>query len=687
MTVNMQEEEEQLEGVETELEKEAQRLFQNLQGHSDDYRELARYMWEHQTDFDEYELTFNRLHLDQVVDSGEKAKAQLYRIIKMQDSPYFARIDFRQEGETVPMKVYIGRFSFWNLKSPYEIFDWRAPIAGMYYEFEYGAAQYEAPAGAIAGTISCKRQYGIRRGKLEYALESSVSISDEILQQELAAPSGDRMKDIVTTIQKEQNRLIRNEAAEMLIIQGVAGSGKTSVALHRIAYFLYRYKNEISADDFLIISPNGIFVDYISEVLPELGEEPVRSVSMEEIAEQYFVKKLSGRFRVERMSHPTERFLTTADAAWLERNRFKSTAAFVGLLEEFLRECDRTHFDAKDYRFDGGSIPETEIRKYYDRLGALPLHPRLREMAGRIAEDIRAQGKRANKQDILEWLLESCHHRDAMELYAEFYEWLGREELYIRDPEQEMEAADVFPLLYVSLFLAGRPENGNIRYLVVDEMQDYSPVQYAVLDRLYPCRKTFLGDFSQKVIPFSEEGTAYLRQLYPEAEIESLYKSYRSSYEIMEFARQFAGDIRLEAVKRHGEVPEVIACADGVEESARLLAALRESLAEEKESRVGIICKTQVQAEDLYIRLKQELKDGEKLCLLTYDSKEFSAGVTVGAVALCKGLEFDRVLIPDVDDENYSSEYEKGLLYVACTRAMHRLTLLYTGVKSRLLTR
>ena len=178
-----------------------------------------------------------------------------------------------------------------------------------------------------------------------------------------------------------------------------------------------------------------------------------------------------------------------------------------------------------------------------------------------------------------------------------------------------------------------------------------------------------------------------MRQLYPEAEIESLYKSYRSSYEIMEFARQFAGDIRLEAVKRHGEVPEVIACSDGVEESARLLAALRESLAEEKESRVGIICKTQVQAEDLYIRLKQELKDGEKLCLLTYDSKEFSAGVTVGAVALCKGLEFDRVLIPDVDDENYSSEYEKGLLYVACTRAMHRLTLLYTGVKSRLLTR
>ena len=162
MTVNMQEEEEQLEGVETELEKEAQRLFQNSQGHSDDYRELARYMWEHQTDFDEYELTFNRLHLDQVVDSGEKAKAQLYRIIKMQDSPYFARIDFRQEGETVPMKVYIGRFSFWNLKSPYEIFDWRAPIAGMYYEFEYGAAQYEVYRSTNGKSFSIVRRTSLQ---------------------------------------------------------------------------------------------------------------------------------------------------------------------------------------------------------------------------------------------------------------------------------------------------------------------------------------------------------------------------------------------------------------------------------------------------------------------------------------------------------------------------------------------
>lgn len=681
MAVNMQEEEEQLRGVEAELEKEAQRLLGNSQGHSDDYHELARYMWEHQTDFDEYELTFNRLHLDRIVESGEQAKAQLYRIVKMQDSPYFARIDFLQDGETVPMQVYIGRFSFWNLKSPYEIFDWRAPIAGMYYEFEDGAAQYEAPAGTITGSISCKRQYGIRRGKLEYALESSVSISDEILQQELAAPSGDRMKDIVTTIQKEQNRLIRNENAETLIIQGVAGSGKTSVALHRIAYFLYRYKNEISAEDFLIVSPNGIFVDYISEVLPELGEEPVRSIDMEEIAMRYFAKALPGRFRAERAGCRTERFLTASDAAWEERNRFKSTAAFVELLERFLQECDRTHFTAGDYRSDGGCVPESDIRRYYERLGALPLYPRLREMAGRIAEDIRAQGKRANKQEILEWLMENCRHADAMELYAEFYGWVGRKELYLWNPERELEEADVFPLLYVSLFLAGKPENGNIRYLVVDEMQDYTPVQYAVLDRLYPCRKTFLGDFSQKVIPFAEEGTDYLRRLYPEAEVESLYKSYRSSYEIMEFARQFAGDIRLEPVKRHGEAPEAVTCTDGKEEQARLLAAVRESAAGKTESRVGIICKTQAQAQELYCGLQKELKGDGKISLLTSDSKEFSAGVTVGAVALCKGLEFDSVLIPDA--QNYTSEYEKGLLYVACTRAMHRLTLLYNKALER----
>ena len=624
--------------------------------------------------------------MDQVVDSGEQTRAQLYRIVKMQDSPYFARIDFQQEGEEAPMQVYIGKFSFWNIRSSYEVFDWRAPIAGMYYEFEYGEAYYDAPIGRVSGRIDCKRQYGIRRGRLEYAFESSVSIGDEILQQELSRTSSDKMKDIVTTIQKEQNRLIRNETADILIIQGVAGSGKTSIALHRVAYFLYRYKKEISAENFLIISPNRIFVDYISEVLQELGEENVRSIGMEEVARQYLPREWKqGRLRLERMCSQTEKFQETDDPAWLERNRFKSTSEFVELLEHFLQECDRTHFSVGDFVYEGGSFPAAEVQRYYERLGALSVYERFREIAKRMAEDLRAQAVRGvHKQDILEWLMEAYLHNDALELYEEFYAQLGRSELFIRNPEQELEAADIFPLLYVRLYLAGRPENENIKYLVIDEMQDYTPIQYAVLDKLYPCKKTILGDFSQKVVPFSGESREYLERLYPEAQVEKLYKSYRSSYEIIEFARKIAGEVRIEPVRRHGEAPQVVSCRDKHEETAWLLRTIRGLGTDVAGRKIGIICKKEAQAQELYRRLAADA--GEMpLHLLTYDSEEFYEGVMVGAVSMCKGLEFDEVLIPDADCENYSSEYDRGLLYVACTRAMHKLPLLYTGEKSRFL--
>lgn len=272
MAVDLKEEEEYLEGLEGELRAEAEKLLEKLHYYSDASGEHIRYYWENQGEFDGYEKLFNQMALQRLVDSGEKSREQFRRIGKMMDSPYFARIDFLQNGEAQVMKAYIGKFSFWNMRSDYEVFDWRAPISSMYYEFEYGDAWYDAPEGRVSGEISLKRQYRIQKGILEYALESGVGIQDEVLQKALSAASDHRMKDIVTTIQKEQNRLIRNETAEVLIVQGVAGSGKTSVALHRIAYFLYRYKGEITAENFLILSPNGIFVDYISSVLPELGK-------------------------------------------------------------------------------------------------------------------------------------------------------------------------------------------------------------------------------------------------------------------------------------------------------------------------------------------------------------------------------------------------------------------------------
>ena len=684
MAVDLSEEEQYLKGLTGELKQEADKLLKTTDYYSGTYQEFARYLWEEQSAFDGYEMLFNLQRSDQLADAGEKAKKQLYRICKMLESPYFARIDFRQQEEAEAMKVYIGKFSFWDIKSPYEVFDWRAPISSMYYEFEDGDAYYDAPEGCICGTIECKRQYRIQKGILEYALESNISISDEILQQELSKNSDHKMRDIVATIQKEQNRLIRNEAAEVLIIQGVAGSGKTSIALHRVAYFLYRYREEISAENFLIISPNGIFVDFISNVLPELGEENIRNVGMEDIAARYLPKEM----KAERLCYQAERYQALlADEAWLERNEFKGTEAFVRRLDEYLEHCDKYNFVAVDYPYQGGVIEAEFMEKRYVRQKNLPVRRRLEDIAAAMAEELRiqrkAKGFETHKKNILEWLMSRYRHNDPLELYRYFYQYIGREELFVWEEEHGLESADIFPFIYVKLYLEGGGKSEQIKYLLVDEMQDYAPIQYAVLNHLYPCRKTILGDFSQKVVPFVQNSLEFLKGLYPQAQVMEIHKSYRSTCEIMNFAQGIQSQVAVDPVLRHGEEPRVIQCADGDEVREQVLVIAKRMIAVEGNAKFGVVCKNYAQAQELYLWLEGRLQMHEKLHLLTYDSDTFYDGIMVTAVSMAKGLEFDEVVIPDVDSWNYDTEYDRGLLYVACTRAMHRLTLLHSSKASR----
>jgi len=679
MAINLSEEKEYLCGLEKELRKTADKLLNQMDYYSAVSYESLEYFWEHQWEFDKYETSFNELVLKRLADAGESAKKQLRRILAMMDSPYFSRIDFQPRDDPGTMKVYIGKYSFWDAQSPYQVFDWRAPVASMYYEFEQGDAWYDAPSGRISGIIGSKRQYRIKKGILEYAIESGLTITDELLQRELSHVSGHRMKDIVTTIQKEQNRLIRDESAQTLIIQGVAGSGKTSIALHRVAYYLYRFKNEITAENFLIISPNGIFVDYISGVLPELGEETVRSMSMEDIAVSFLPKELE----TERFAVQINRFLESDDKAWAERNYFKTSPGFVRSLEEYFDYCDSHYFAVKDYVYEGGTIDAGFIGKCLSLQAALPVRRRLRETAGMMAEEIRSRKSRrgwgTQKKEILDWLTRQFRYDNALELYRDFYTWIGREDLFLWREGLMLESADIFPLVYVYLYLEGSPGNGAVKHLIIDEMQDYTPIQYAVINKLYPCRKTILGDFSQNVVPFVQNSLAYLKELYPAARVTEIYKSYRSTFEIMEFAQSIRRDVYMEPVRRHGEAPALIACEDAGHEYGKVLELAEKAMEENRGTKLGILCKSQKQAELLYLRLKRQMKDSRALHLLDYDSAEFYDGVIVSSVSMSKGLEFDQVIIPEADSTNYRSEYERGLLYVACTRAMHRLTVLYTG--------
>ena len=268
-----------------ELDKKV-KLYEN------EFKESKKYLYENRGDMDAMEVFSNEKSISQIVSSGEFISKQKTKIESLINTPYFARIDFRYDDEDEIEKIYIGRNAFIDKFGDMLIYDWRAPVSSMYYDFELGNASYDAPLGKVEGEITLKRQFKITKSKMDYVLESALSIGDEVLQRELSNTSDQRMKNIVATIQKEQNRIIRNEKTDTLIIQGVAGSGKTSIALHRVAYFLYKYREYLSAENVVVISPNKVFADYISNVIPELGEEPIIQLDLEDIAREQLDKQM-----------------------------------------------------------------------------------------------------------------------------------------------------------------------------------------------------------------------------------------------------------------------------------------------------------------------------------------------------------------------------------------------------------
>lgn len=331
-----------LDDIRSKLDDAVRHASDSVERLDQEYMDTKRYMVEYRGEIDPQEMFQNELALQRIDRRGVFSVGVRNKLIRLADSPYFARIDFRETSEKAPEAFYIGRFAFsWD--DELLICDWRSPVASMFYDCEVGPAGYDAPVGRIDGELTRKRQFKIKNGEMEYVFESSVNIQDDILQRELGHTSDEKMKSIISTIQKEQNRIIRNEKAETLLIQGVAGSGKTSVALHRIAHLLYRFKDSLSAENVTILSPNNVFADYISSVLPELGEDPVSGTSFAEIAEV----QLEGVIRFEPDKDPLE----TDDPRWTERVRFKSTLDFKSRMDEYLERMPRTIFKPVDYTF------------------------------------------------------------------------------------------------------------------------------------------------------------------------------------------------------------------------------------------------------------------------------------------------------------------------------------------------
>ncbi|WP_322112070.1 HelD family protein [Brevibacillus ruminantium] len=510
---------------------------------------------------------------------------------------------------------------------------------------------------------------------MQYMIESSMNINDEVLQKELSQTSNEKMKNIVATIQKEQNAIIRNEHSYELIIQGVAGSGKTSVALHRVAFLLYRNKGTLTSQNIWIISPNKVFSDYISNILPELGEEKIMELGMEEIA----ARELEGVCKFQTFGQQVSELAVSNDQSLIERIQFKSGIDMVERLDRFLAEMSESYFVPVDIAFEGVQIAKEDIMSAYRSAGNLPIRQRLDKTASVLTANMRDEnGEKITAptaKKIKAAIKRMFTSLNLLVIYKDFYEYMGRPELFKYKRTKVLEYSDVFPLVYIKIHIEGTKGFDSVKHVLVDEMQDYTPVQYAVLSRLFKCKKTILGDSNQSVNPYSSSSLQEIKRVFPGADVVELLKSYRSTIEIIGFAQQINRNSRIMPIERHGPCPEIKKTNDSSDEIAQIKKIIEDFQGSEQRS-LGIVCKTQSQAERLY----QEIRNSSKaVYLLDFSSDKFHEGIIVTSSHLAKGLEFDQVIVPFVDAENYKTDMDRSLLYIACTRAMHMLTITYSG--------
>ncbi len=681
MTTEEKKEEQYLTELLCKIDVRMEEINDTIRLKQEEIKEMDKHMEDHKRDMDHLEKNALRETISNYQLLGKHSVETQKRLLRLKDIAYFGRIDFATSKKRQPSSVYVGVHNFQDAeKNKNLVYDWRAPISSLFYDYELGEARYKTESGIIEGDIKLKRQFRIRNGEMKYMLDTDLTIHDDVLQKELNQASSAKMKNIVATIQKEQNAIIRDEESAHLIIQGVAGSGKTSIALHRIAYLLYRFKETLSSEDILILSPNKVFANYISNVLPELGEENIAEVNLEEIADGLFEYQI----KFQSFHDQVAELLEKNNTKLIERIQFKSSHALLDKIDDFIVHLENEGFKVDDIVVKGKPVPAWFIEESFQKYSRLPLLKRFNEVVKDIVENVfryyQVEVQYKDRTELHKTIRNMFPSYNLRVLYKLFYEWLEKPELLKLKKGTVYEWSDVFALLYLKMRLEGLEPDDKIKHLVVDEMQDYSAVQYHVLSNLYPCKKTILGDINQSVNPFSSSDLSAIENTFPDATSMTMLKSYRSTFEITQFSKKINPDTGIEVIERHGKEPELVHCKNETEEIKTIKAHI-EAFEKGNYNSLGIVCKTQKQANNLY----QNLMNDFDVNLLDTSSAVFKSGIILTTAYLAKGLEFDVVIIPKSSEKNYHTMPDKQMLYVACTRAMHELTLTYTGQLSSLL--
>ncbi|GAF06656.1 ATP-dependent DNA helicase [Paenibacillus pini JCM 16418] len=676
-------------------------------------------------------------------------------------SPYFGRIDFREQGREHTEPIYLGIASFLDDdQETFLVYDWRAPVSSLYYDGAPGPAAYQTPEGEMFGTMELKRQFVIKEGKIDVMFDTGVTIGDELLQQVLSHSADNQMKSIVATIQREQNAVIRNDKSRMLVVQGAAGSGKTSAALQRVAYLLYKYRATLKADQVLLFSPNPLFNSYVSSVLPELGEENM----MQTTFQAYLAHQLGKEFELEDVFAQMESILNAEEGPWLNVKKasifFKSSPAFLQIISKYTSLLEKKDMMFREIRFQGRLIisAETMKKKFYEYDPGIKLVNRIDLMKQWMLKELmtfahaersaawvddqiellsqeeyqRAYTKIRRKQMgtkdsfddhelernllakmiVNEWLkpvrkwIKRLRYVDVKGLYRELFRnkelmltlnsggdlpemWDQiAEQTLLELKDKKLSYEDSTPYLYLQELLKGFQTNTLIRHVFIDEVQDYSPFQLEYLKRLFPrARMTALGDLNQGIYAHTDVlggSLESLKELYGagETEVISLTKSYRSTYEIVDFTRSMMpGGENIVAFDRQGDLPQVIMESNLEQLHGDIIKDIQQ-LHEQGYEHTAIICKTDEESKRVYEALKETLP----LKLITKTTPSYIRGTLVIPSYLAKGVEFDAVLIYNGSESSYSRESERKLFYTVCTRAMHLLHIYSLGQPSRFIT-
>lgn len=638
----------------------------------DQIHSISKYFWENKENMDAIETCQILRENENVANRTNEIIRDVRRLQKALSSPYFGRITFESDLDKKKRDLYIGTKAVIDGEDFY-VLDWRSPVATMFFDSKLGDTSYVAPCGKVTGNLSARKQYKIVDGKIKRAIESGLYINDDQLQETLCEASSNKMKNIVSTIQEEQNDIIRDVNNKIIIVQGGAGSGKTAVGLHRLAFLLYQ-DEKATSQNMLIFSPNNMFSEYISNVLPSLGEDSVMDTTFSDFASS-FIKDFD---HLETFSELISNYyngnLTKEE---VRLNKFKFSDEYKKALDKYILRISNEVKFKDNLKVCGVTLSKDVLNRRLASYTDMSLQDKIDEVTRLICAACRLDYKKEKeniKKTVKRCIMPTVSSR---RLYHEFlisdeFEEASGVRKGIRD-NKTLSFPDSIGMLYMNFELFGYPKDNKVRHLVIDEVQDYSPLQLTMIKKIFSGASiTALGDVNQTVNPyFKYDSLEELKKYFGKSKYVELNKAYRSTPEIMNYSSAFASDSPV-SVRDEGSVPVK------VKEVSRedLHNELVHDILEMKENgfeRIAVITKTEKEAKAIYEGLKDDVEGLSVICDGDNpDEKDYSKVVVPSYVS--KGLEFDAVISYNDEKSPYTEE-DKCLYYIASTRAQHNLVV------------